>query len=164
LNQLKEKNIIVSSFGEASNYLMVNFVNVKNYSSLLLDDLQNIKNQLVRVRLSNQPVQDADIKKLSSYKNITWLNLEKTAITDAALTHLKDLPNLEQVNLYGTNITDKGLLDLAKCSHLKVVYLWQTQTTTAGIAQLKKALPNVQIEAGGFKFAKPDTPKEKGGF
>ena len=89
------------------------------------------------------------------------LNLEKTTITDAALVHLKNLPNLEQVNLYGTNITDKGLKDLAKCPQLKVIYLWQTKTTGAGIEQLKKALPNVQIDTGGFQFIKPDTNKIK---
>lgn len=161
LSQLKQQNIIVSTFGEGSNYLMANFVNVKNYNSSLIDNLQNISNQLVRVRLSNQPVSDADVKKLSSLKNITRLNLEKTSITDAALVHLKDLPNLEQVNLYGTNITDKGLSDLAKCPNLKVVYLWQTKTTAAGIEQLKKALPNVQVDTGGFQFAKPDTNKVK---
>ena len=161
LSQLKQQNIIVSTFGEGSNYLMANFVNVKNYNSSLIDNLQSVSNQLVRVRLSNQPVSDADIKKLSSLKNITRLNLEKTSISDAALVHLKDLPNLEQVNLYGTNITDKGLLDLAKCPNLKVVYLWQTKTTAAGIEKLKKALPNVQVDTGGFQFVKPDTNKVK---
>jgi mono/diheme cytochrome c family protein len=161
LNQLKQQNIIVSTFGEGSNYLMANFVNVKNYNSSLIDNLQSIGNQLVRVRLSNQPVSDGDVKKLSSLKNITRLNLEKTSITDAALVYLKDLPNLEQVNLYGTNITDKGLSDLAKCPNLKVVYLWQTKTTAAGIEQLKKTLPNVQVDTGGFQFAKPDTNKVK---
>jgi Planctomycete cytochrome C len=161
LNQLKQQNIIISTFGEGSNYLMANFVNVKNYNSSLIDNLQNIGNQLLRVRLSNQPVSDADVKKLSVLKNITRLNLEKTAITDAALTHLKSLPNLEQINLYGTKITDKGLLDLAKCPNLKAVYLWQTQTTAAGIEQLKKALPNIQVDTGGFQFAKPDTSKVK---
>ncbi len=161
LERLKQKNIIVSDFGVGSNYLMANFVNVKNYTSSLIDDLQNINNQLIRVRLGNQPVSDNDVKKLSSLKNITRLNLEKTTITDAALVHLKNLPNLEQVNLYGTNITDKGLTALTKCPNLKVIYLWQTKTTAAGIAALKKALPHVQIDTGGFQFVKPDTNKVK---
>lgn len=160
LNKLKQQNVSLSTFGEGSNYLMANFVNVKNYNSTLIDDLQNIDNQLVRIKLGNQPVSDDDVKKLSSLKNVTRLNLEKTAITDAALVHLKNLPNLEQVNLYGTNITDKGLLDLSKCPNLKVIYLWQTKTTAAGIEQLKKALPNVQIDTGGFQFPKRDTIKK----
>ncbi len=161
LNKLKQENIIISTFGEGSNYLMANFVNVKNYNSALIDDLSNIEHQLVRVRLSNQPVSDADVKKLSALKNLTRLNLEKTTVTDAALVHLKNLPNLEQLNLYGTGITDKGLTALAKCPHLKVVYLWQTNTTPLGIEQLKKALPNVHIDTGGFQFVKPDTNNVK---
>ena len=160
LAHLKQQNITISNFGEGSNYVMANFVNVKNYSSTLIDDLQNIDNQLIRLRLTNQPVSDADIKKLSSFKNITRLNLEKTAITDLALNHLKNLPNLEQLNLYGTNITDKGLQDLVKCPNLKVVYLWQTKTTAAGIAALKKAVPHIQIETGDMQLPKQDTIKK----
>ena len=159
LNILKQQNISISNFGEASNYLMANFVNVKNYHSKLIDDLKKIDNQLVRLKLSNLPVTDNDVKKLATFKNLTRLNVDKTAITDAGLAHLKNLKSLEQLNLYGTNITDKGLAALAKCPNLKVVYLWQTKVTSAGIEQLKKALPNIQVEMGGFKFEKRDTNK-----
>jgi uncharacterized membrane protein len=161
LNQLKQQNIMVSNFGTNSNYLMVNFVNVKDYRSALIDDVLKLGDKVVRLRLSQQPVNDSDIKKLSGLKNITRLNLEKTAITDLALNDIKNLPNLEQINLYGTNITDNGLLELANCTHLKVVFLWQTKTTAKGIEQLKRSLPNVQVEMGGVQFAKPDTTKTK---
>jgi hypothetical protein len=161
LNQLKQKNIMVSNFGTNSNYLMVNFVNVKDYRSALIDDVLKLGDKVVRLRLSQQPVSDSDIKKLSALKNITRLNLEKTAITDLAMNDIKNLPNLEQINLYGTNITDNGLLELANCNHLKVVFLWQTKTTAKGIEQLKRSLPNVQVELGGVQFAKPDTIKTK---
>ena len=161
LNQLKQQNIIVSNFGTNSNYLMVNFVNVKDYRSTLIDDVLKLGDKVVRLRLSQQPINDSDIKKLSGLKNITRLNLEKTPITDLALNYVKNLPNLEQINLYGTNITDNGLLELANCAHLKVVFLWQTKTSAKGIEQLKRSLPNVQVEMGGVQFAKPDTAKTK---
>jgi uncharacterized membrane protein len=154
LATLKQENISITTFGEGSNYLSANFINVKNYNSDLINSLQSINNQLVRLRLSNQPVTDADVKILSAFKNITSLNLEKTGITDAALQHLQSLPNLEQINLYGTNITDKGIKYLIKYPNLKTVYLWQTKVTPSGIEQLKKAAPNVKIEAGGFQFPK----------
>ena len=161
LTKLKQQNIIISNFGENSNYLMANFVNVKNYNSSMIDDLKLANNQLVRIKFSNLPIGDNDLKKLATFNNLTRLNLDKTAITDAGLVHLKNLPNLEQLNIYGTNITDKGLIDLAKCPNLKVVYLWQTKVTEAGILQLKKSLPNIQVEMGGFQFPKPDTSKIK---
>jgi hypothetical protein len=143
LNQLKQQNIMVSNFGTNSNYLMINFVNVKDYRSALIDDVLKLGDKVVRLRLSQQPVSDSDIKKLR------------------ALNDIKNLPNLEQINLYGTNITDNGLLELANCAHLKVVFLWQTKTSAKGIEQLKRSLPNVQVELGGVQFAKPDTIKTK---
>jgi uncharacterized membrane protein len=159
LEKLKQQNIKISYLGNGSNYISANFVNVRNYQSSLLNDLESINNQLVNLRLSNQPVNDEAIKKITNFKNLTRLNLENTAITDASLEHLKTLSNLEQLNLYGTKITDSGLLTLAKFPNLKVVYLWQTKVSKSGIEQLKKASPKLQIETGEFQFAKPDTNK-----
>jgi uncharacterized membrane protein len=152
LKNLTEKKIIVSSYGENSNYVMANFINVKNYSTNLIDDLQNVKNQLLRLRLSNQPVTDADVVKIAQFKNITRLNLEKTNITDASLATIAQMPNLEQLNIYGTNVTEKGLERLANCPNLKVLYIWETKATTLGIENLRKILRGVKIESGNLRF------------
>lgn len=159
IEKLKKQNIGIAYLGNGSNYISANFVNVRNYQPSLLNDLESINNQLINLRLSNQPVNDEAIKKITNFKNLTKLNLENTAITDASLEHLKILPNLEQLNLYGTNITDKGLEALTKYPSLKVVYLWQTKVSKLGIKQLKKVLPKLQIETGEFQFEKPDTNK-----
>lgn len=157
LEKLKQQNIGITYLSNGSNYISANFVNVRNYQPSLLNDLESINNQLVNLRLSNQPVNDEAIKKITNFKNLKKLNLENTAITDASLEHLKTLPNLEQLNLYGTNITDRGLEALTKYPNLKVIYLWQTKASKSGIEQLKKALPKLQIETGEFQFSKPDT-------
>jgi uncharacterized membrane protein/mono/diheme cytochrome c family protein len=161
LDVFKQKNVVISNFGNESNYLMANFVNVKNYEASLIEDLKAIAPQLLRVRLSKQPVQDQDLKSLSACKNITSLNLEQTQISNEGLKHLAAFPKLEQLNLYGTKVSDQGLGALAKCTQLKSIYLWQTQVTDAGIAKLQKALPHAKIERGGFLFPKPDTSKAK---
>ncbi len=161
LDNFKQKNVVISNFGNESGYLMANFVNVKNYDASLIEALKTIAPQLLRVRLSKQPVQDEDLKTLSVCKNITSLNLEQTQISNEGLKYLASFPNLEQLNLYGTKISDQGLNALAKCSQLKSIYLWQTQVTEAGIAKLQKALPHAKIERGGFLFPKPDTSKAK---
>jgi Leucine-rich repeat (LRR) protein len=93
LEKLKQQHIEVSQLGAGSNYLSANFVNVKNYTSSLIDDLKDTNGQLVRLRLSNQPVSDEDVEKIAKLKNLTRLNLENTNITDAALVHLKNLSN-----------------------------------------------------------------------
>ena len=157
LEKLKQRNIGIAHLGDGSNYLSANFVNVRNYQPSLLDNLENITNQLVRLRLSNQPINDEAVKKIANFKNLTRLNLENTRISDVSLEYLKALPKLQQLNLYGTNITDKGLAVLTKYPNLKVIYLWQTKVSKSGIEQLKKSLPSLQIETGEFQFAKPDT-------
>lgn len=159
LEKLTQQNIRITYLSNGSNYISANFVNVRNYQPSLLNDLESINNQLISLRLSNQPINDEAIKKITNFNNLTKLNLENTAITDASLEHLKTLPNLEQLNLYGTKITDSGLQVLAKYPSLKVVYLWQTKVSKSGIEQLKKASPKLQIETGEFQFAKPDTNK-----
>jgi uncharacterized membrane protein len=160
LQKFTGQRIIVAKFGEKTEHVMANFVNVKNYNSEYLDNLKNIENQLVRLKLSNQPVKDEDLKKVASLKNITRLNLEKTLITDAGLAHLKDMPNLEQLNIYGTNITDNGLINLSECKNLKVLFLWGTKTTPQGIENLRKILRGIQIDTGGVKFMKQDSTKK----
>jgi uncharacterized membrane protein len=159
LEKLKQHNIVVTYLGKGTNYISANFVNVRNYQPSLLNNLESVNSQLVRLRLSNQPINDEAIKKITNFKNLMWLNLENTAISDVSLENLKALPNLEQLNLYGTNITDKGLEALIKYPSLKVIYLWQTKVSKSGIEQLKKALPKLQIETGEFQFAKLDTNK-----
>ena len=161
MERLKQQQIEISQIKKGSNNLSANFVNVKNYSSALIDELEGVNNQVVMLKLSGQPVNDEDVRKVANFKKLTRLNLENTNITDVALVHLKNLPNLEVLNLYGTNITDKGIESLTNCTNLKMVYLWQTKVTPEKINKLKKALPPLKVEMGGFNFVQPDTNKVK---
>lgn len=157
LEKLKQQQVVLTQLVTDSHYYSANFVNVAEYQPALLRNLGELRQQVVRLRLTNQPVGDTDIKQLTSFRNLTRLNLEHTHITDQALSYLTELPNLEQLNLYGTAITDTGLMELAKCPHLKRLYLWQTQTTPAGIDRLRKARPTLIIETGTSRLVKPDT-------
>lgn len=159
VDKLKQQQVALAKMLKGTNYLSANFVNVKIFEPALLDNLAEIGPQVVRLRLTDQPVTDADLKRLTVLKNLTRLNLEHTRITDTGLRDLLVLPNLEQLNLYGTAVTDSGLDALARYPNLKVVYLWQTQTTPAGIQRLQKARPDLKIEAGALQLARPDTNK-----
>lgn len=160
IDLLESKNIIVNKIKEESNELSINFVNVKNLQSSIIDNLEKLNQQVVILKLSNQPITDEFIQKLSSFKQLRQLQLENTKITDAGLATIKNLDGLEQLNLYGTIITDKGLSYLIECKNLKAIYLWKTNVTPQGITQLKKAMPNVKIESGNFEFTKVDTIKK----
>ena len=160
IDLLESKNIIVNKIKEESNELSINFVNVKNLQASIIDDLAKLNQQVVTLKLSNQPITDEFIQKLTSFKVLRQLQLENTKITDAGLLTIKNLDALQQLNLYGTDITDKGLSYLSDCKNIKTIYLWKTNATLLGINQLKKALPNVKIESGSFEFNKVDTIKK----
>ena len=159
LQKLKEQQVSLTKMFPGAEYLSANFVNIKNFRPETMRALQGIQDQVIRLRLTGQPVQDRDLKQLTQFRNLTRLNLENTKITDSSLLLLAALPSLEHLNLYGTAVTDTGLAQLAAYAKLKVVYLWQTKATPEGVRRLQKARPDLQIEMGTKHLAKPDTNK-----
>ncbi|MDQ6481779.1 c-type cytochrome domain-containing protein [Dyadobacter sp. LHD-138] len=159
LLKLKEQQVSLTKMSPGAEYLSANFVNTRDFKPETFQALQGIQNQVVRLRLTGQPVQDSDLKQLAQFKNLTRLNLENTKITDRSLELLATLPSLEHLNLYGTAVTDTGLAQLAAYPNLKVVYLWQTKATPEGIKRLLKARPDLKIETGIQQLAAPDTNK-----
>ena len=160
IDAIKKLNVVVTPVQSGSNGLSLNFVNLKNFNSKLLEQAIGLKEQVVQLKLTNQPVTDQALEKIKQFKNLRQLQLEKTKVTDEGMDQLKSMQSLEQLNLYGTAISDKGLEKLAACKNLKTLFLWKTNATAEGIAKLKQALPNLTIEAGGFAFKKPDTTKK----
>lgn len=155
----QQQQVTLTPVQQGTGYVAANFVNVKAYQPSMLKELSRVQGQLVRLRLSNQPVRDEELKLLSTLTNLNRLNLENTQITDAALAELKQLPKLEQLNLYGTAVTDEGIQQLATYPQLKVVYLWKTKVTPQGIERLKRAKPTLKIEDGQQRLTLPDTNK-----
>ena len=160
IDAIKKLNVVVTPIQSGSNGLSLNFVNLKNFNSKMLDQAIGLKEQVVQLKLTNQAVTDLDLQKIKQFKNLRQLQLEKTKVTDEGMDQLKSMQSLEQLNLYGTTVSDKGLEKLAACTNLKTLFLWNTNATAEGIAKLKKALPNLTIEAGGFAFKKPDSTKK----
>jgi hypothetical protein len=160
IDAIKKLNVVVTPVQTGSNGLSLNFVNLKNFNSTMLDQAIGLKEQVVQLKLTNQAVTDQDLQKIKQFKNLRQLQLEKTKVTDEGMDQLKSMQSLEQLNLYGTTVSDKGLEKLAACKNLKTLFLWKTNVTAEGIAKLKQALPNLTIEAGGFAFKKPDSTKK----
>jgi uncharacterized membrane protein len=160
IEAIKKLNVVVTPIQQGSNGLSLNFVNLKNFNNKMLDQAIGLKEQVVHLKLTNQPVTDQDLQKIKQFNNLRLLQLEKTKVTDDGMDQLKSMESLEQLNLYGTAVSDKGLEKLAACKNLKTLFLWKTNATPEGIAKLKQALPDLTIEAGGFAFKKPDTTKK----
>lgn len=159
LEKLKSQKIVINSERLDGKKLSVNFVNIKNFNSNHITDLQVIKENIFSLKINNRGMSDVDVSQIKTFENLEKLNLDQTAITDNGINELVNLKNLKQLNLYDTNITDKSIEAISSIKNLKVLYLWKTKISESGIEQLKKKLPNTKIEYGNFKFSKPDSLK-----
>jgi uncharacterized membrane protein len=161
INELKQKGIIIEPAMAGSNGLTVNFVNVKNLDATMFTSLNELKEQVVELKFTGQPVNDEHLSSLSTFKHLNKLQLDGTEITDKGLGHLQKFPALESLNLYGTTVSDGGIKELSDCNNLKRVYLWQTGVTEQGLKKLKAIRPELSTEAGMNTLIKPDSTKKK---
>lgn len=110
----------------------------------LIDKLR-ILPRLEGLRLTSNAT-DSDLKNLSHFLQLEYLDLGETKITDDGLAHLADLPKLRQIYLDGTKITDDGFMQLSKFRSLKCVNVSMGVITRNGTARLKESLPGLVID------------------
>jgi mono/diheme cytochrome c family protein/uncharacterized membrane protein len=161
INGLKQQGIIIEPAISGSNGLTVNFVNVRKLEPAMLSSLNELKDQVVELKFTGQPLTDEHLGILSSFSHLNKLQLDKTTITDQGLGALQKFPALESLNLYGTSVTDAGIKDISSCKNLKRVYLWQTGVTEQGVKTLRAQRPGLKTDAGLSTLIKPDSTKKK---
>jgi uncharacterized membrane protein len=131
--------------------LAVNIYNAASFSVKQLDDLGEIRQQVVSLNLNKMPVKDADLKSVTQFANLRRLDLNFTDVTAAGLKELASLKYLQNLTLSGTKL---GLADfkgaLPSLKSLKTVTVWDTKLSAQEVAALQKDLRNLEI-IGGFK-------------
>ncbi len=160
IQTLKQQGILVEPLVAGSNGLTVNFVNVKELDPAMFAALNDLNKQIVELKLTGQPVTDDQLAGLSSFENLSKLQLDRTAITDKGLGSLKKFPALESLNLYGTAVSDNGMGSVSSCKNLKRIYLWKTGVTEQGLKNLHTHHPSLKTDAGLNTLVKPDSTKK----
>jgi uncharacterized membrane protein/mono/diheme cytochrome c family protein len=150
VSALTEAGVMVLPVARESNYLTANFVTASAAAEKLLDDLLQLKKQVVSIKLDQAKVSDSSLKKIAAFSQLRKLQLSNTPITDEGLKHLAALKELRSLNLVGTKITAKGLLALKDLKLLKYLYLYQTGVSAAEREQVKKMFPDATIDFGNY--------------
>lgn len=131
--------------------LAVNIYNASGYNVKQLDELEDIRKQVISLNLNKMPVKDSDLKQISKFENLRRLDLNFTDVTAAGLKELAGLKHLESLALSGTklDLNDlKGLLPQLKS--VKTVAVWDTKLSAADVQQLQQANKGKNV-IGGFK-------------
>lgn len=144
LNFRLERNSMENNFIEAK--FLGDKIENKHISALL-----KIKNQLVKLDLSNTDLKDNLLSKLKSLKNLKYLKLNNTNTTDKGLKNINK--NLESLNLNDTDVSYSGFLSFLEDSSLKNAYLWNTKITSSQQKMLKDNFA-LNLNFGVTDFAK----------
>ncbi|MCF2489014.1 c-type cytochrome domain-containing protein [Dyadobacter sp. CY347] len=131
--------------------LAVNIYNSATYDVKQIDELSEIKKQVISLNLNKMPVKDADLKSITQFENLRRLDLNFTDVTANGLKTLASLKHLQNLTLSGTKVDFNDLKALLpNLKPLKTVAVWDTKLTAADVQNLQNANKNIDI-IGGFK-------------
>jgi mono/diheme cytochrome c family protein/uncharacterized membrane protein/predicted nuclease of predicted toxin-antitoxin system len=151
VEQLKQKDIIVLPVAQNSNYLLLNFVTHPVIDKDDLQLMQQIKKQLIWLRLDNTNANDETVNAVAQLTNLRKLYLSNTKISDKGVQSLQALTNLTYLNLVGTKVSIQGILPLKNLKNLESLYLYQTNINQQDWAIIKKEFPKTQVDSGGYQ-------------
>ncbi|RCH56054.1 cytochrome C [Mucilaginibacter hurinus] len=135
--------------------LSVSIYNRKNYNPKILDELREVKKQIVSLSLDNLPVKDEELKTISEFENVEVLNLNATDVTGEGLKHLVNLKRLKTLSLSGSKVSYQNLQLIKNFKSLKTLTVWNTGIADNQVQQLKKANNTIQIISGYKDDGKP---------
>ncbi|MFN8349105.1 MAG: c-type cytochrome domain-containing protein [Spirosomataceae bacterium] len=139
----------IAPLARESPALSVNFYNKNAYDAKRLEELNELKKQVVFLSLAKMPVKDADLKNIRSFENLQKLDLNFTDVTSAGLRELTALKQLKTLSLSGTKLSFKEVQTQIKAfESLKTIFVWETGLTPSEIRQLQKENPGIQWIAG----------------
>jgi hypothetical protein len=94
--------------------------------------------QVVKLDLSNRPVDDAALQTLGGLVFLQKLDLDHTQITDAGIPAIASMHDLMSLSARYTNLSDVAARRLAGMTNLETLYLTGTQLTDAAVDDLSK--------------------------
>ena len=151
LSSLHKAGVTILPVAVNSNYLMANFVNVKQLDKQTENLLLSVKKQLIWLKMPGIQLSDTSWQKLAACNRLTRLNIEHSNISDIGLGYLKSLTHLQYLNLVDTKITINGLLQLKSLQALTSIYLAQTHIPKKEWPILQKIFPKATVDSGGYQ-------------
>lgn len=144
LDELRIHNFDVDFMGEHSNMISLTFKG-KLISDDQISKLLLATEQITWLKLSNCKMNDAQLRVVSSLRNLTRLNVHSNKITDKGVKHLSTLEHLISLNLYNNQISNLSLNDLTMLKSLRRLYVWKTDITTSEIEKLANNQSRLEI-------------------
>jgi uncharacterized membrane protein len=154
LDELRALGVIVIPAEETSNYLMVNFVNMRSVSEKAVKAIVKLKDHIVWMNLGHTGITDQQLNTLADLSNLRVLYLDHTPVTDSGVKTITHLKELRYLNLVGTAVTDAALTFLSGMEGLQKLFVFQTRITSEGVRNFQKASSTVFVDTGNYELEK----------
>jgi len=155
IKKLNNNYRVIYPIAQESPALGVNVYNKSSYKPKALEELSEIKKQVVSLDLSKMPVKDAELKTIAQFENLRTLNLNFTDITGGTLKELTSLKHLKTLSLAGTRLDPQAVKQINVLKSLTKVALWDTGLPDTEIAKLQKSNKNIDFIQGFKNDGKP---------
>ncbi|MCH2100309.1 MAG: hypothetical protein MK209_00080 [Planctomycetes bacterium] len=113
--------------------------------------------------LARTQITDASVEIISTIPALVRLDLRETRVTTSGLAYLAGHDHLRELIVSRTHLNDAVIETLGQLPALERLWIWDAGITTEGLATLRKAMPEVHIDAGdvGISVAleTEETPK-----
>ncbi|MBL7851666.1 MAG: chitobiase/beta-hexosaminidase C-terminal domain-containing protein [Cyclobacteriaceae bacterium] len=130
---------------QGSPALQADFFVRGSFQASALEELLEVKEQLVILNLSKMPVTDNDLKVIGNFVNLENINLNFSALDGSGLASLQSLKNLSSLSLAGTSVTGQRLAPVLAMPSMRELYVWNTKITEDEKAKLAAAHPGIRI-------------------
>ena len=148
IKKLNNNYRVIYPLAQGSPALGVNIYNKKSYEPKVLEELGDIKKQIVTLDLNKMPVTDGDLKTIAKFENLETLILNFTDITGGTLKELAGLKHLKTLALAGVKLNSQYVIQLSSLKSLAKLTLWDTGLNDKEIAAIKAQNKKLQIITG----------------
>lgn len=145
LSKLEKSGWVISPLSSTDNYVRVVGFNLEVPLNNALDDLKQIKSNIVELKFSFKKISDSNILVLKDFKNLEKLWLDHTMITDKSLKLMNEFQKLIYLNISNTAVTSKGIEQLNPNSLIKKIYAYNTGIQKIELTQLSKRMPQTSF-------------------
>ena len=136
---------MISPLSSTDNYVRVVGFNLEVPLNNALEDLKQIKSNIVELKFSFKKISDSNILVLKDFKNLEKLWLDHTMITDNALKLMNEFQKLTYLNVSHTAVTAKGIELLNPNSMIKKIYAYNTGIQKSELNQMSKRMPQTSF-------------------
>jgi len=144
LNIFDKDTYEVNFISENQKFISIKFLkNELNQDDFL--PLIKLSNHIVYLKFPELSLNKNLFNNLKIFNNLIKLDIKNNPLEDEDLTKLTGLENLEVLNLIGTSITEKSIKTFNEFKNLKRVYLWKTKISSNSIEFFNQSQSEVEL-------------------